>query len=111
MKMILYSAVLVFLGMIIFSARIINGDDYNAGESVYKRNCQFCHQRKGDDNYPSAYYMQYRPKDFSNSGSWKGVDEQKIAKVIKQGKGVMPAIKLTPEETKAVIDYMTRVLK
>jgi mono/diheme cytochrome c family protein len=111
MKMILYSAVLVFLGMIIFSARIINGDDYSVGQSVFKRNCQFCHHRKGDDNYPSAYYMQYRPKDFSNPGSWKGVDEQKIANVIKQGKGVMPAIKLTPEETKAVIDYMTRVLK
>jgi mono/diheme cytochrome c family protein len=111
MKTILYGAVVVFLGVIIFSAEIINGDDYNAGQSVYKRKCQFCHQRKGDDNYPSAYYLQYRPKDFSNFGSWKGVDEQKIAKVIKQGKGVMPPITLTPEETKAVIDYMTRVLK
>ena len=81
------------------------------GKACLKGIANSAFHRKGDDNYPSAYYLQYRPKDFSNLGSWKGVDEQKIAKVIKQGKEVMPAIKLTPEETKAVIDYMTRVLK
>jgi cytochrome c5 len=83
----------------------------NTGEILFKKNCQFCHHIKGDDNYASAYYLKYRPKDFTNPDSWKGVDEQKITKVIQKGKGVMRAINLNLDETKAIIDYMQHYLK
>lgn len=86
-------------------------DEFNAGEMLFKRNCQFCHHLKGDDNYPSAYYLQFRPKDFADSDAWRGVDEQKIATVIQKGKGVMPPINVKPEEAKSIIDYMTHKLK
>ena len=111
MKKILYGMALAVLCTVFLLAGPGKSDEYSAGKDLFKRNCQFCHHIKGDDNYPSAYYMQYRPKDFTDPDSWKGVDAQKIAKVIKEGKGAMPAIILTPEQTKAIIDYMTSSLK
>jgi mono/diheme cytochrome c family protein len=102
---------LVFGGMLVLLTGNAMSEDYSAGQSLFKNHCQFCHNLKGDDNYPSAYYLQYRPKDFTDPDSWVGLDEQKIEQVIKQGKGVMPAINLKPEDTKAIINYMTHVLK
>ena len=111
MKKILISTIVFALGgMLVFSGNA-GSDEYGAGETLFKKNCQFCHNLKGDDNYPSAYYRKLKPKDFTDPDSWKGLDEQKIGQVIKKGKGVMPAINLKPEDTKAIIDYMTHVLK
>ena len=111
MKKILISTITLALGGMLFLFGNARGYDYSAGQTLFKKNCQFCHNLKGDDNYPSAYYRQYRPKDFTDPDAWKGLDGQKIEQVIKKGKGVMPAINLKPEETKAIIDYMTHVLK
>jgi mono/diheme cytochrome c family protein len=108
--LIIGSALLIFGILLTFTA-IVKSDEYGAGETLFKKNCQFCHHLKGDDNYPSAYYMQFRPKDFTDPDSWKGLDEQKITQVIQKGKGVMPAINLKPDEIKAIIDYMTHKLK
>ena len=66
---------------------------------------------EGDGNYRSAYYMQYRPKDFSNSLAWKKLTEKKIRHVLEKGQGVMRPIALNDAETKALIDYMTNDLK
>ena len=95
----------------IICATVINSEEFSMGETLFKKNCQFCHHLKGDDYYSSAYYMQFRPKDFTDIDSWKGLDEQKITQVIQKGKGVMPAQNLKPEEIKAIIDYMTHKLK
>ncbi|MGZ6226309.1 MAG: c-type cytochrome [Syntrophales bacterium] len=111
MKKFLISTIIFALGGMFLLLGNAGADDYSAGQTLFKKNCQFCHNLKGDDNYPSAYYRQFRPKDFADHDSWKGVDGQKIEQVIKKGKGVMPAINLKPEDTKAIIDYMTHVLK
>ena len=110
--LIIGSALLTFGILLIFTA-IVKSDDYSAGETLFKKNCQFCHHLKGDDNYPSAYYMQFRPKDFTDPDSWKGLDEQKITQVTQKGKGAMHAQIdfLKPDEIKAIIDYMTHKLK
>lgn len=108
-KLLAGLALLIFGISIIFTSRGSAAD--SAGSVLFKTNCQFCHHLKGDDNYPSAYYMQFRPKDFSDPDSWKGLDEKKIFRVVQKGKGVMPAIHLKPEEIKAVVDYMTHTLK
>jgi mono/diheme cytochrome c family protein len=111
MKKFLISTIILALGGMFLLFGNAGGDDYSAGQTLFKKNCQFCHNLKGDDNYPSAYYRQFRPKDFTDPDSWKGLDGQKIEQVIKKGKGVMPAINLKPEDTKAIIDYMIHVLK
>jgi mono/diheme cytochrome c family protein len=108
--LIIGSALLIF-GILFLSTAIVKSDDYSPGETLFKKNCQFCHHLKGDDNYPSAYSMQFKPKDFTDPDSWKGLDEQKITQVIQKGKGVMPAVNLKPDEAKAIIDYMTHKLK
>jgi len=111
-KILNYGAISILSVMLIlFVAGIVTSDDYGAGESLFKNNCQFCHHLKGDDNYPTAYYLQFKPKDFADSDSWKGLDEQKIATTIQKGKGAMPPINLKPEERKSIIDYMTHKLK
>lgn len=102
---------LLILGTLLIFTAIVKSDEYSAGETLFKKNCQFCHHLKGDDSYPSAYYVQFRPKDFTDPDSWKGLDEQKIIQVMQKGKGVMPAINLKPDEIKAIIDYMTHKLK
>jgi mono/diheme cytochrome c family protein len=111
MKKIFICSIALALGGMLVLFGNARADDYSAGQTLFKKNCQFCHNLKGDDNYPSAYYRQFRPKDFSDPDSWKGLDGQKIEQVIKKGKGVMPAINLKPEDAKAIIDYMTHVLK
>ena len=108
--LIIGSAVLIF-GILFIFTTIVKSDEYSAGETLFKQNCQVCHHLKGDDNYPSAYYMQFRPKDFENIDAWKGLDEQKITQVLQKGKGVMPAQNLKPEEIKAIVDYMMHKLK
>jgi len=110
-KGLIAGTTLLFLGILIIFAAIVKSDEYSAGETLFKKNCQFCHHLKGDDNYPSAYYMQFRPKDFTDIDAWKGLDEQKITQVLQKGKGVMPAQNLKPDEIKAIIDYMTHKLK
>ncbi|HVO66295.1 MAG TPA: cytochrome c [Syntrophales bacterium] len=109
-SLIIGSALLIFGTLLLFTT-IVKSDEYSAGETLFKKNCQFCHHLKGDDNYSSAYYMQFRPKDFEDIDAWKGLDEQKIMQVLQKGKGVMPAQNLKPEEIKAIIDYMTHKLK
>ena len=111
MKRILICSMALALGGMLVLSGNVRSDDYSAGQTLFKKNCQFCHNLKGDDNYPSAYYLQFRPKDFTDPDSWKGLDAQKIEQVIKKGKGVMPATNLKPEDTKAIIDYMTHELK
>jgi len=85
--------------------------DNSAGRIIFKSKCQVCHMIEGDGNYPSAYYMQYRPKDFSKSVSRKKLTEEKIKSVLLKGQGVMRPIALNAEETKALIDYMMNDLK
>lgn len=110
-KGIIFGMALLFLGGLVVSAANVNSDEYSAGEILFKKNCQVCHHLKGDDNYSSAYYTQFRPKDFTDPDAWKGLDEQKITQVLQKGKGVMHPQNLTPEEIKVIIDYMTHKLK
>ncbi len=109
-KILICSTVLAVAVMLLFCVNA-GSDDYSAGQTLFKKNCQFCHNLKGDDNYPSAYWRQFRPKDFTDPDSWKGLDGQKIEQVIKNGKGAMPAINIKPEDAKAIIAYMQNVLR
>ncbi|OPY05492.1 MAG: Cytochrome c6 [Syntrophaceae bacterium PtaB.Bin038] len=70
------------------------------GKQIYNNRCALCHGTDGDGK---GIIMQIAPfgADF-----WKANDDASISKAIVEGKGRMPAIPLSPEETKAVVEYM-----
>ncbi len=70
------------------------------GKQIYNNRCALCHGAAGDGK---GVIMQIAPfgADF-----WKASDDAAISKAIVEGKGRMPAIPLSPEETKAVVEYM-----
>jgi mono/diheme cytochrome c family protein len=103
--------VVLFSVMIILSANQALSADTSAGKIIFKNNCQVCHMIEGDENYPSAYYRQYHPKDFSKSISWEKLTEKKIRHVLLKGQKVMRPVPLNAAETGALIDYMMNDLK
>lgn len=104
-------AFLLFLTVALFSVDQARAVDYSAGKAVFKSRCQGCHRIEGDGSYPSAFYRQYRPKDFSKPSSWENLSEEKIRFVLAKGHGVMRPVPLTADQTKALIDYMMHELK
>ena len=113
MKIMRYSiCVSLFLGFNLFFAGNALCADYNKGKIVFRNNCVACHQIESERAPVSAYHVQYRPKDFTKSSAWtKNLSEEKIASVLTKGQGVMRPIKLTAEDSKALIDYMIHDLK
>jgi mono/diheme cytochrome c family protein len=103
--------VVLFSVLIILSGKQALSADTSAGKIIFKNNCQVCHMVESDGNYPSAYYRQYRPKDFSKSISWENLTEKKIRLVLLKGQKVMRPVPLTDAETKALIDYMMNDLR
>jgi mono/diheme cytochrome c family protein len=85
----------VFLS-VVFVSPVIGQD----GKQLYGNRCALCHGPDGDGK---GVIMQTAPfgADF-----WKANDDAAISKAIVEGKGRMPAIPLSPEETKAVVEYM-----
>ena len=103
--------VVLFSVLIIFSGKQVLSADTSAGKIIFKNHCEVCHMIEGDGYYPSAYYWQYRPKDFSKSISWEKLTEKKIRRVLVKGKGVMRPVPLNAADTDALIDYMMNDLK
>lgn len=75
------------------------------GKQVYNNRCALCHGTGGDGK---GIIMQTTPfgPDF-----WKAHDDAAISKIIVEGKGRMPAVPLSPEETKAVVEFMKSSFK
>ena len=49
--------------------------------------------------------------DFTNPEYWKKTDDKKITAVILKGQGRMPAQSVSPEEAKAIVEYMKSTFK
>jgi mono/diheme cytochrome c family protein len=75
------------------------------GKKLYGDRCALCHGPDGDGK---GVIMQTTPfgADF-----WKANDDAAISMAIVEGKGRMPAIPLSPEEAKAVVEYMKSSFK
>jgi len=78
------------------------------GKSVYMSKCALCHGPKGDGKGPAAATLTTPPGDFLSPQFWQGNVEKKIADSVTNGKGIMPAQNLKPEEIKAVTEYITK---
>ncbi len=75
------------------------------GKKLYGDRCALCHGPGGDGK---GVIMQTSPFD---AEFWKKSDDAAITKAIIEGKGRMPAIPLSPEEAKAVAEYMKSSFK
>ena len=91
----------VVLLSVVFVSPVIGQD----GKQIYGNRCALFHGPDGDGK---GVIMQTAPfgADF-----WKANDDAAIAKVIVEGKGRMPAIPFSPEEAKAVTEYMKSSFK
>jgi mono/diheme cytochrome c family protein len=97
-----FSALLVVVLLsVVFVSPVIGQD----GKQIYGNRCALCHGSDGDGK---GVIMQVAPfgADF-----WKANDDASLSKAIVEGKGRMPAIPLSPEETKAVVEYMKATFK
>jgi mono/diheme cytochrome c family protein len=91
----------VVLLSVVFVSPVIGQD----GKQIYGNRCGLCHGPDGDGK---GVIMQTASFD---AEFWKKSDDAAIAKAIVEGKGRMPAIALSPEEAKAVIEYMKSSFK
>jgi mono/diheme cytochrome c family protein len=118
MKRILGCAVVaLFLGATSLLAQSSEGNEYDMGKKLYQDKCQFCHGMRGDGKGPAAEPLLGHPVDFTDFKFWqddvkKKIDaEKKIEFTIKKGKEMMPAFNLTPDDIKAIIEYMSHTFK
>jgi mono/diheme cytochrome c family protein len=91
----------VVLLSVVFVSPVIGQD----GKQIYGNRCALCHGPDGDGK---GVIMQTSP---FGAEFWKANDDAAISKAVVEGKGRMPAIPLSPEETKAVVEYMKSSFK
>lgn len=92
-------------------AQSSKGNDYEKGKAIYKNKCQFCHGIMGDGKGPASEPLLGHPEDFTDSKFWKDDVPEKMYKTILNGKQMMPAFNLGPDEIKALIVYITGTFK
>jgi mono/diheme cytochrome c family protein len=104
-------AVILVAGIALLFSTAAWGADVDPGKSIYEGRCQFCHGSKGNGNGPAAASLNPKPADFNEPAFWQKNNKKKMADIIQEGKGMMPAFDMKPDEVKAVIDYITRTYK
>ena len=110
---------LLFAGVVLMAGPGITGsalgqkpsDEYALGRQIYSNQCQFCHGMRGDGKGPAGYSMNPRPADFTDPRFWQGNDDKKMTAAIVNGRGMMPAFDMKPNEIKAVMDYISHAFK
>ncbi len=105
------TAVSLFLGLALFGTKSPAVAEDGQGKALYEEKCASCHGTNGDGQGPVASIFNPAPADFRSPDFWQGNVRQKITNTVEQGHGPMPAIDLSPTQTKAVIDYMSQTFK
>jgi mono/diheme cytochrome c family protein len=100
-----------FLGSLILTAQGISQQEPPAGEQLYRGYCAVCHGEKGDGKGMAAPSFGGKIADFTNAEFWNKTDDKKIVNVILKGQGRMPAQSVSPDEAKAIVDYMKSAFK
>jgi mono/diheme cytochrome c family protein len=99
--------VLIFLGAAPLLVQSVEGREYERGKTLYENKCRFCHGVRGDGKGPAAEPLLGQPVDFTDFKFWQGNAEIKIETTIKNGKEMMPAFNLEPDEINDIIGYMS----
>ena len=111
MKILVCAMVVMFLGAAPLLAKSFERNEYDKGKTLYEDKCQFCHGIRGDGKGPAAEPLLGHPVDFTDSKFWKEGGEDVIEDTIKNGKEMMPAFTLEPDQIKAIIQYMSHTFK
>ena len=96
---------------LIFTAQGVGQQGTPAGEQLYRGYCAVCHGEKGDGRGIAAPSFGGKIADFTNPEYWKKADDKKIVAVILKGQGRMPAQSVSPEEARAIVEYMKSAFK
>jgi mono/diheme cytochrome c family protein len=107
----LIPVVAAFLGSLILTAQGISQQGTPAGEQLYRGYCAVCHGEKGDGKGMAAPSFGGKIADFTNAEFWNKHDDKKIVDVILKGQGRMPAQSVSPDEAKAIVEYMKSAFK
>ncbi len=116
-RLITRLSVVIFLGLAVSAysqsqeGQSTASRDYSSGETLYGSKCQFCHGVRGDGNGPAASALNPKPNDFTDPEFWKNTNNEKILRTITNGQGMMPAFMFSPEDLKAVVDYISHFKK
>ena len=108
---------IVFLLTGILGVSIASENELQKGEDLFAGKCQICHGPDGRGDGPAANAFNPKPANFTSPSFWeydakeKMTVEEKITKAVTKGKGQMPAFNFSPEEIKAIIDYLEHAFK
>ena len=81
------------------------------GKTLYTDKCAFCHGVNGDGKGPVGEPLKGQPMDFTDTRFWQEDVVKKIDVTVKNGKEMMPAIYLKPDEIKAITLYIKQTFK
>jgi mono/diheme cytochrome c family protein len=60
--------------------------DTATGQAIYETRCSPCHGNEGGGDGPAAAAIDPRPRNFRDSGFWRGRTPEQLRLVVKQGK-------------------------
>ena len=84
--------------------------DAAAGKALFEKSCVGCHAADGKGNPGMAKVLGEKGLNLTAAETKQKSDEQ-LMKAIAEGKGKMPAQKLTKEEQKQVVSYIRSLSK
>ena len=82
-----------------------------AGGKLYRDHCALCHGEQGDGRGIAAPSMGRKLNDFRSTAFWSDRSDKKLIQVILKGQGRMPAQSVSPDEAKAIVEYMKTTFK
>ena len=82
-----------------------------AGGTLYRDHCALCHGEQGDGRGIAAPSMGRKLNDFRSTAFWSDRSDKKLIQVILKGQGRMPAQSVSPDEARAIVEYMKTTFK
>ena len=99
------------LGILALTAPGFGQQGEPAGGKLYRDYCALCHGEQGDGRGIAAPSMGRKLNDFRSTAFWSDRSDKKIIQVILKGQGRMPAQPVSPDEAKAIVEYMKTTFK
>jgi mono/diheme cytochrome c family protein len=105
------TAAAAILGILSLTVQGIGQQGEPAGQKLYVDYCALCHGEQGDGRGIAAPSMGRKLNDFRSPAFWSDRSDKKLIQVILKGQGRMPAQPVSPDEAKAIVEYMKSAFK